>query len=187
MEETLRRPELTATQSNARPNANTRLISGTFSALVLGSFGAVLMIAVALQSRYYGFLVYSLPGVWIAVSAGLRYRRFKATAPIHDQGKLFSLASIGPLVLLLGSGAVLGWLLRRETFLDLGIAVCCFAWLPWHRLQFHRRYLTTSVCLVAAGVVLAWLPFARQPAPIILAAMGWFVSMGACLAFVKGK
>jgi hypothetical protein len=187
MEESLRSPVLTATPSNAGPDADAKLISGSFSALVLGSLGAVLMIAVALQSHYYGFLVYALPGVWIAASAGLRCRRFKATDPIHDQGKLFALASIGPLVLLLGSGAVLGWLLRRETFLDLGIVVCCFAWLPWHRLQFHRRYLATSVCLVAAGIVLAWLPFARQPAPIILAAMGWFVSMGACLAFVKRK
>jgi hypothetical protein len=145
------------------------------------------MAAAAAQSHLLGFAIYALPDAVVVGVAVFRYWRNGATRSSSNERGSPSFRSLGSLALPLASGAVLGWTLKVQALLILGLVVCGFALLPWQRLSFHSRYLKTSLCLVAAGIGLVWLPFARPTPPVILAAMGWFVSMGALLALAKGK
>jgi hypothetical protein len=145
------------------------------------------MTAAAAQSQIFGFLIYALPDAVVVCVTVFRYRRNGATRSSSSERSSLSPRSIGSLALPLASGAVLGWTLRVQALLVLGLVVCGFALLPWQRLSFHSRYLKTSLCLVAAGIGLVWLPFSRPTPPVILAAMGWFVSLGALLAVARGK
>jgi hypothetical protein len=145
------------------------------------------MAAAAAQSQLFGFLIYALPDAVVVGIALFRYRCKGVTRSSTNGRGSLSFRSTGSLALPLAGGAVLGWTLKVQALLVLGLVVCGFALLPWQRLSFHSRYLKTSLCLVAAGIGLVWLPFSRPTPPVILAAMGWFVSLGALLAVARGK